>query len=210
MTQCASIPRRLGLACPAMQGECGSAVSPDEDDLCDVAAIRRGDEQAFARIIVRHERAIQVQMSRYTRDATLRRELVQEVFVAAYYALPGFRGDAPFSHWLRRIATRTGYRHWTRESRLRRVSAAAESAHRTPISTEPSNEGAAALLEHILAHLAPKDRLVLMLHYLESCPVAEIAAQCGWSETLVRVRLHRARIRLRKLIDSNPAWKEAL
>lgn len=179
------------------------------EDLNDIAAARAGDGDAYARLIERYERAIHVQMYRFSRDPAVCRELVQDVFVEAYLSLHTFRGQAPFLHWLRRVATRTGYRHWTREARARKLQTALELG----ISPEPAQQSpsdAAALLFEILSQLPAKDRLVLTLFYYDSCSAQEIAAQTGWSETLVRVRLHRSRNRLRKLIESNSKWSEAL
>jgi RNA polymerase sigma-70 factor (ECF subfamily) len=181
-----------------------------DEDTGDVRAARSGDESAYARLIARHERVIQIQMFRFTRDPGQCRELVQEVFVTAYLSLGSFRGEAPFLHWLRRIATRTGYRHWTREAKQRHIRAAVIAEPSLLEEAKRSNDGAAALLFSILALLPPKDRMVLTLFYFESCSVTEIADRVGWSATLVRVRLHRSRNRLKKLIESNPAWREAL
>jgi DNA-directed RNA polymerase specialized sigma24 family protein len=44
-------------------------------------------------------------------------QLVQDVFVEAYMSLKGFRGRAPFLHWLRRVATRVGFRYWKSRTR---------------------------------------------------------------------------------------------
>ena len=52
-----------------------------------------------------------------------------------------------------------------------------------------------------LAQMAPRDRLVLTLFYLEDCPVAEIARLAGWTQTMVKVQLHRARNRLKKRLE---------
>ncbi len=52
-----------------------------------------------------------------------------------------------------------------------------------------------------LEQLAPRDRLVLTLLYLESRSVAEAADLAGWSETMVKVQAHRARKRFRKLLE---------
>lgn len=180
------------------------------EDLEDIAAARAGSEGAFACLVERYEGAIHVQMRRFSREPGVVRELVQDVFVEAYLGLGGFGGQAPFLHWLRRIATRVGYRYWTRNARTQRVRRAVESewrGHPTAVDT-PSD--AAALLFEILAHMPVKDRLVLTLFYFDALPANEIAQQTGWSETLVRVRLHRSRNRLRKLIESTPAWKDAL
>jgi RNA polymerase sigma-70 factor (ECF subfamily) len=47
-----------------------------------------------------------------------------------------------------------------------------------------------------------RDRLVLMLIYLEGCSVAEAAEATGWSRTMVKVQAHRARRRLRALLET--------
>lgn len=180
-----------------------------QDDLRDIAAARGGDGDAYARLIERYERAIHVQMHRFSRDPAVCRELVQDVFVEAYLSLHTFRGQAPFLHWLRRVATRTGYRHWTREAKSRRIQTVLE-REVAPDSSQQTPSDAAALLFEILAELPVKDRLVLTLFYYDSRSAQEIAAHTGWSETLVRVRLHRSRHRLRKLIESNPKWRQAL
>jgi len=54
-----------------------------------------------------------------------------------------------------------------------------------------------------LEKLAPRDRLVLTLLYLESRSVAEAADLAGWSETMVKVQAHRARKRFRKLLEQS-------
>ena len=54
----------------------------------------------------------------------------------------------------------------------------------------------------VLARLAPRDRLVMTLMYLEQCTVAQIAELTGWSESLVKVQAFRARRRLRRLCET--------
>jgi RNA polymerase sigma-70 factor (ECF subfamily) len=55
----------------------------------------------------------------------------------------------------------------------------------------------------VLEQLAPRDRLVLTLLYLESRSVAEAADLAGWSESMVKVQAHRARKRFRKLLEQS-------
>ena len=50
----------------------------------------------------------------FSRQPAVAEEMVQDVFVEAYLSLRGFRGSAPFAHWLQKIATRVGYRYWKR------------------------------------------------------------------------------------------------
>ena len=89
----------------------------DEAMLADVKAAAGGDGEAYRRIIDRYQDTIARRMVRFTRDPRMIEELVHDVFVEAYFGLGGYRGDAPFEHWLQRIATRVGYRYWTRRSR---------------------------------------------------------------------------------------------
>lgn len=142
-------------------------------------------------------------MWRLSRQRADCEQLVHEVFVEAYVSLRAYKGRAPFLHWLRRIATRVGYRYWKQQARLRRQSSVQiQDWHR---SVEPANtdtaEQAASVVHSLLVELPPRDRLVLTLIYLEDCSVAEAAELAGWSQTMVKVQAHRARKKLKKLLD---------
>ncbi len=172
-------------------------------DQRDIQAALGGDEEAFARIVHRYEGEIARQMWHFTRDSDLLDDLVAEVFVSAYIGLAGYRGDAPFEHWLRRIATRAGYSHWKRESRERkRREAIEEWRAEIPTATVDSSPSAAAEYLHgLLARLGPKDRLVLTLQYFEDCSNQEIADRTGWTRAAVKVRSFRARRKLQAMLE---------
>ena len=176
----------------------------DDPDLADAMAAAAGDEAAFARIVRRRQGEIARQMWHFTRDRSDHEALVQEVFVGAFVSLSRYRGTAPVMHWLRRIATRTGYQYWKRQARRRGPLAALESAwsgqaRRAMDGGAPSD--AAECLFELLRRLPDKDRLVLTLIYFEECSMAEAAERMGWSVTLVKVRTFRARRRLRALLE---------
>jgi RNA polymerase sigma-70 factor (ECF subfamily) len=176
----------------------------DQADQQDVAASLRGDGRAYERLLRRHQQQIAARMWRFTRDRTDLEELVHDVFVEAYMALGGYQGRGPFAHWLNRIATRVGYRFWKRRTRQARQTvplqdwdAPAEAA-RSPLETAQADR----LLHELLDRLPPRDRLVLTLMYLEERSVNEVAEQVGWSVTMVKVQAHRARKKLRALLES--------
>ncbi len=176
----------------------------DDPDLADAMAAAAGDEVAFARIVRRRQGEIARQMWHFTRDRHDHEALVQEVFVGAFLSLPRYRGTAPVLHWLRRIATRTGYQHWKRQTRKRGPLAALESAwteHALRAADGGAPSEAAECLFELLRRLPDKDRLVLTLIYFEECSMAEAAERMGWSVTLVKVRAFRARHRLRALLE---------
>lgn len=172
-------------------------------DAADIDASLGGDEEAYARLVRRYEPLIAAQMWRFTRDRRVLDELVQDVFVEVYQSLRNFRGKAPFLHWVRKIATRVGYRYWKQKGREREREAVLTDyrldANPTIDRLEPSEAG--EYVYHLLDQLDPKDRLVLMLLYFEECNTREIAERVGWSRSLVKVRAYRARQKLRALLE---------
>lgn len=176
-------------------------------DTQDVASALRGDDEAFARLVDRHQAAIAIQMQRFSRDVGSVEELVHEVFVEAFLSLKSYRSHAPFLHWLRKIAVRTGYRFWTRRKKERSravpIRDVAAELEQLATSIEPSSSPASQILGNLLECLAPRDRLVLTLLYWDGCNVAEAAELAGWSETMVKVQAFRARKRLKKLLEES-------
>ena len=173
------------------------------EDARDIEASLRGDERAFARIVERYQGLIATQMWRFSRDPMVVEELVQEAFVECYIGLAKFRGQSPFLHWLRRIATRVGYRYWKLKARDRRKeeALALEPGIRAALPVNLAPAEAAAWLHRLLEQLPPEDRLVLTLHYFEDLDMNGIAERMGWTRTLAKVRAFRARKRLKALME---------
>lgn len=173
-----------------------------EVDTADIAAAKRGDSEAYRRLIQRHQAAIAVQMRRFSRDPQTCEELVHEVFVTAYLALASFRGDAPWLHWLRKVAVRVGYRFW-KKRRQQDIHLTSEDWQRLQGTSRPLTEDyeAAELVSRLLNQLAPADRLILTLLYLDGCSMSEAAARAGWTVMGAKLRAFRARNRLRTIIQ---------
>lgn len=173
------------------------------EDQQDIDATLAGDDAAFGRIVRRYQDLITAQMWRFTRDPIILGELVQDVFVEAFRSLKNFEGKAPLLHWLRRIATRVGYRHWKRTAREREKRETLEQLrHEIMVVSQPQTpEQSAELLHRVLAELKPRDRLVLTMHYLEGRSTAEIAEWTGWSRAAVKVRAFRARKKLKQMLE---------
>jgi len=181
-----------------------------EEDQKDIADSLAGNGEGYARLVRRYQDKVAAQMWRFTRDGVVLDQLVQDVFVEAYLSLKGFRGRAPFLHWLRKVATRVGYRYWKsrarkeeREEALQEttLNLAADPGSLTPVE-------AADMLHRLLGKLPPPDRLVLTLFYFEQCDLNEISARSGWNRPLVKVRLHRARKKLKSLLEEAGIGRE--
>jgi len=174
-----------------------------EKDLLEITATLNGDGEAYRHLVQRYQGQVAAQMRRFTRDPVILEELVEDVFVEAYFSLKGFRGRAPFLHWLRRIATRVGYHYWKSRARNRdREEPLTETILKVAVAPDNlSSQEAAGTVFELLARLPAPDRLVLTLFYLEQCDTEEIASRTGWNRTLVKVRLHRARKKLKGILN---------
>jgi RNA polymerase sigma-70 factor (ECF subfamily) len=168
-------------------------------DASDIRAVLDGNGDAYARLVRRYQDSIGAMMWRFTRQPRDFEELVHDVFVEAYFSLKSFGHGAPFEHWLKRIATRTGYRYWKRQLRQRREGPLIEEPATTSTIQDNDASEAAELVHELLAQLAPRDRLVMTFTYLEGKSVAEIADLTGWSKTMIKVQNYRARGRLAKI-----------
>lgn len=167
----------------------------------DIEQTLQGQGDAYARLVARYQGEIGQWLWRFSRDRTVWEELVQSVFVEAYLHLARFRHEAPFLHWLRKIATRVGYHHWQLQARQRRRNVQSleidPATAAVPDVSEQQDE--AALLHVLLNRLPPRDRLVLTLLHIEERSVAETAQLVGWSQVMVKVQAFRARKKLRDL-----------
>src|ERR1700743_1729071 len=74
-----------------------------------IAAVLNGDSASFEPLVVKYQPRVFATARRYARRESEVEDIVQEVFLKAFQKLNSFRGDAPFEHWLMRLAVRTCY-----------------------------------------------------------------------------------------------------
>jgi RNA polymerase sigma-70 factor (ECF subfamily) len=180
----------------------GSDSGVAENDLRDIAVALKGGQDAYGRLVKRHQDAVSKWMWRFTRDRVILEELIQDVFIEAWMSLSRFKGESAFKTWLFTIATRVGYRYWRKKAKD--VAITTEIADRLMIDDGekeiPPSE-AAEVLYGLFSGLPPRDRLVLTLMYFEEMDTKEIARMTGWTRTMVKVQAYRARNKLRKLLE---------
>ena len=174
-----------------------------------VRAVLAGDNARFEDLVLRYQSRLFGMARRYARREDEVADVVQEIFLKAYTRLGSWRGDAPFEHWLMRLATNTCYDFLRGHQRNREDSftdlTREESdwleRHATGVPRDSADADAAkALVMKVFERLSPANRMVLTLLELEDRPVKEIAALTGWSETLVKVRAFRARAEMRRIL----------
>jgi len=170
-----------------------------------VRRIRAGDREACAQLVLLHHAPVYQLLARLCHDAHLAEDLTQETFAAAWAGLDGFKGTSSLGTWLHRIA----YRKY--------VDAHRRDHHRA------ARERSAEALEHIRSHgpsqfeaavadersrglheamdiLAPDDRHVLVLHYLQGLSFREMVKVLEEPVGTVKWRTSQALARLREAL----------
>jgi RNA polymerase sigma-70 factor, ECF subfamily len=171
--------------------------------------LRRGDPQAFEELVEETHRRVFTLAYRLVGDRHEAEDVAQDAYLKVYRSIRGFRGDASFDTWLYRIVSNTAITHLRRRGRFGELTEDADQIVRLP---EP---GAAAdpvdrdEVRRALASLPAGQRSVLMLKDVYGFSCAEIGEQMGLTEGAVKVRLHRARKRLKDLVYG-PAEEPAL
>jgi RNA polymerase sigma-70 factor, ECF subfamily len=177
-----------------------------------VAAAATGDEAAFEHLFERHRRQVARIGGRFFSQREQIEEIIQDSFTKAYFALSTYHGthEASFKAWLTQIAVNTCYDQLRRlrrrpehaiddfdDNEAHEFSGQLRAAGKDIESSLVSRDLAAKLL----ARLSPEDRLVLTLLDIEGFSVAEIAEFTSWSISKVKVRAHRARAHLRRVLQ---------
>lgn len=170
-----------------------------------VAAAQDGDSEAFSALVRRTHADTYTLARRLVSDEEDARDVVQEAYLRAYRSLGRFRGDAQFTTWLYRITANCASTHLGKRRRHRHdeLDEEVDVPDATP-DHDPALAADALLLrshlEAAIADLPPRLRAVVVLRDIYDLSHADIADQLGISESAAKVRLHRARRRLRTTV----------
>jgi RNA polymerase sigma-70 factor (ECF subfamily) len=174
------------------------------DDLAAlVAAAKAGDRSAFDAVVRATYAEAYTLAYRLTGNEEDAKDVVQEAYLRAYKGLKRFRGDAAFSTWLYRITANCAATQVGRRARFRHEDLDDEvGLADTRPEIDPEARAEAAVLRHRLQAaldvLPARLRSVVVLRDVYDLPHDAIAAELGISEAAAKVRLHRARRRLRE------------
>ncbi len=179
-----------------------------------IRRILRGEIELYGEIITRHQRHVARIVARHV-PADRTEETAHDVFVRVYLRLAQFSGEVPFEHWLSGIAVCTCYDFWrVRNREAWPVSALTAEHHRwmdQALAAESDDEfreqarrrEAIEVLDWALARLSAENRMVLTLVHLDGYSMQEAAHLLGWTTVNVKVRAHRARRALRKILEDS-------
>jgi RNA polymerase sigma factor (sigma-70 family) len=181
-------------------------------ELTDTEIIKKvlaGEQAIFAQLVQRYQSYVFTLVLRFTDNREDAEEISQDVFVKAYRSLADFRGDAKFSTWLYTIV-RTSCITFLRKKRLHTTSLDDE---RTSLPLENRDSGFTAnaieqkskhaMVNAAIRMLSPDDTQILTLFYKGEQSLGEIGRVMGLDPNTIKVKLHRARNRLREKMEKH-------
>ncbi len=175
-----------------------------------LAACRRGDREAFEEVVRRTHRHVYTQALRLVGDRLEAEDVAQEAYLRVFRGLAGFRGDAQFETWLYRIVSNAAMSHLRKRRRFGElVRDSLEEPRELPSPVRVAEEAVDRdSLTKALDSLQPSLRVVVIMKDVYGLSCREIGDQIGVSEGAVKVRLHRARKRLKEILFGPEARDE--
>lgn len=208
---------------PSSPNAASETAPPDSDSAsgrlseAELEALRQRDPEAVRRHIYGNRGFLRSVLRRFTETEETARDLLQETFFQALRSLPNFRGESKLSTWLYSVAKNVAlarYRDDKRRSPLEEETLTRVAAHRDGRPAPPSGEAPSwnpaeettrneekALVHDALEELSTNYRQVIELRDLEELSTKETAERLGLTRVNVRVRLHRARKKLKEALD---------
>lgn len=166
-----------------------------------------GQQSAYAVLVERYKGYVFSLVIRYINNRETAEELAQDVFVKAYRFLPDFKGDCKFSTWLYTIVNSTCLSHIRKakeptqpleETQMISIAGSTSEKPTSRIEQDTTSKLLAAAMDSLPAD----DARVLTLFYLNEQTVEEIGTITGLTTANVKVRLFRARQRLKEVIQT--------
>src|ERR671922_2111242 len=172
-------------------------------------ACRRGEREAFEELVDRTHRQVYTLAYRLVGDRHEAEDVTQEAYLRVHRSLRGFRGDARFETWLYRIVANAAMSHLRRRGRFGDLLAEGQDLVSPYQPTRPAEDSVEEdEIKRALHALPLGQRTAVVLKDIYGFSCQEIADRIGVSEGAVKVRLHRARRRLKELIYGPPEGHE--
>ena len=181
-------------------------VAPDTEI---ISQVLKGDQQAYAGLVDRYQHFVFTMAMKYTQSREDAEEIAQDVFIKAYRSLADFKGTAKFSTWLYTITYHTSVT-WLRKKRVQTTSiddehtfVRLESQESSFRANQVEDKSRHRMVHDAMEMLGPDDAQILSLFYKAEQSLEEIGQILGLEPNTVKVRLHRARQRLKEKMEKH-------
>lgn len=184
----------------------GSAIEQEERQLLE--RCQRGERQAFGRVVELYQGRVFGLVRRLVGSESVAEDITQEAFVRAYVSIGRFDCERPFLPWIFRIAVNLA-RNWFKAAARREVPWELENSLLPQDQVRPLDErlDVSRSLERALLELAPKYRVPLVLKHVEGLDYRQIKEVLGVPVTALKMRVSRARAKLRELLAEEHGWE---
>ncbi|GAB3919298.1 RNA polymerase sigma factor [Mucilaginibacter boryungensis] len=166
-----------------------------------------GNQSAYADLVKRHQRFVFTLAMRFTKSREDAEEVAQDCFIKAYRSLASFGQQSKFSTWLYSIVYTTAMTHL----RKKRVDTSSIDDENTYLQLEDTHGGMDANLAEnksrsyylniAIGQLLPDDATIITLFYNGEQSLEEIGEALGMEANTVKVKLFRARQRLKEKLE---------
>lgn len=178
-------------------------LAPDSDRALAMAA-GHGDMHAFEKLYERHNRRVYALCLRMTKNVAEAEDLAQEAFIQLFRKIGSFRGDSAFTTWLHRLVVNQVLMYF-RQRRVKTERTTVDGETPEPIVRGSENPNKMRIidrlsLDHALSQLPRGYRSVFVLHDIEGREHEEIARILGVAVGTSKSQLHKARMKLRRLL----------
>ncbi|MBT4798062.1 sigma-70 family RNA polymerase sigma factor [bacterium] len=180
----------------------------NEEDLALMAKVARGDEDAFAKIVAKHQHAVLGTVAKMTNQSSDTEDIAQQVFIRLWKSAERYQPTAKFTTFLFTITRNLVFNATRKKSGKNEYSFdALEGKWRQSIEDKSSDSRPDKLIEQTelrqiidqaISSLPEKQRLAVVLRRYEKMPYEEIAETLGISVPAVKSQLFRARTALRE------------
>ena len=174
-----------------------------------ISRVLKGDQQAYAGLVSRYQNYVYTLTLRFTKNREDAEEVSQDIFIKAYRSLADFRGASKFSTWLYTIVNTTCIT-FLRKKRMEvhsldneKVFEVADSVDSGMRANMVEQKSRVAMVNNAIEMLNPDDAEVLTLFYKGEQSLEEIAMILGIEANTAKVRLHRARTRLKEKMEKH-------
>ncbi|MFT4690640.1 MAG: RNA polymerase sigma-70 factor (ECF subfamily) [Limisphaerales bacterium] len=186
------------------------SVASDNDDTELLRNCQRGDERALEQLVARYQQRIYGLALHVAGDTSLAEEAAVDSFYKIWCKAGQWRGDTSAESWIYRIAVRTvldlkrGRLRWWRRSELveKDESTEANPGPSAALVADENRQATAAMLETAMRTLNTDDRALVHLYYFEERGLKEIAAILETPSANLKMRLARARQKLRRVLET--------
>jgi RNA polymerase sigma factor (sigma-70 family) len=185
------------------------------DDIAVIKLVLQGNQAAYASLVTKYRQYVFTLVMRYVTNREAAEEISQDVFVKAYRNLADFRGNSKFSTWLYTIVNTTCLSH-LRNKKHNTILLSHDKMVTLTDQTGPGEQPAQTLekktqkqwIDNAIKHLPETDAQIITLFYQADQTVEEIGQITGLTTSNVKVRLFRARQKLKEILT--PALKEEI